>query len=133
MKISKSHKRFSERLSNRRVLSNPEEFLGPNYKAVLNFWLRLDDLTVGQWETIYSCYSDLHYSEWDKATDEAWDASIETIGLGFANEAACAAEVVYCFTKQYSACWATRELIGMHKILNQNNSLTFFQMFLKVL
>ncbi len=32
--ISKSHKRFSERLNNPRVLTNPKEFLGPNYEVV---------------------------------------------------------------------------------------------------
>ena len=44
MNISKIHEEFSERLSYKklRILSNPEEFLGPNYKAVLNFWILLE-------------------------------------------------------------------------------------------
>jgi len=42
--ISKTHEEFSERLSYKklRVLSHPQEFLGPNFEAVLNFWLILE-------------------------------------------------------------------------------------------
>jgi len=57
MKISKAHKRFSERLENPRVLTNPEEFLGPNYKAVLNFWMILDELSEDQWIVIKERYT----------------------------------------------------------------------------
>ena len=132
MIISKIHKRFSERLTVPRVLSNPEEFLGPNYKAVLNFWLSVDDLTEEQWETIYSRYFDFrdnHESEWYKARDEAIEASKETIRWEFAYNAAFAALGVY----GWAACYATRELIGMHLLLDQQKSLTFFPMFLEVL
>ena len=128
--ISKIHKRFSERLENpSRVLTNPEEFLGQNYKAVLNFWLILDDLTKEQSITINSRDKDFYdnqFSEWNKAVDEAYKASDETIGRKFAISAACAALGVY----QWVSLDATRELIGMHLILEQNKPLTFFQMFL---
>ena len=133
MKISKSHKRFSERLSEPRVLTNPEEFLGPNYKAVLNFWSILDDLTKDQWETIKGRYLDFYdkqYSEWDKTTDEAIKASYETIGRYFTDNAALAAWNDYY---SYAALHATRELIGIHLLLDQQKPLTFFQMFLEVL
>ena len=130
MKISKSHKRFSERLKNRRVLSNPEEFLGPNYKAVLNFWLRLDDLTVGQFTTIRSRYFNFRanqYFECNKALEEALDASYETIGREFTDNSDYASWDVYRFSTAFSV---SRELIGMHKILEQNKPLTFFELFL---
>ena len=133
MKISKTHQRFSERLHNHRVLTNPEEFLGPNYKAVLNFWLSIDDLSKDQWEVIvgrYRNFYDYHWSEWCKAVDEAWDASREAIRDEFAINSACAVwGVYYGFSGAY---YATRELIGMHLILEQNKPLKFFPMFLNL-
>jgi hypothetical protein len=54
--ISKIHKCFSECLETPRVLENPEEFLGPNFEAVLNFWLILDDLSEEQLEVVKKRY-----------------------------------------------------------------------------
>ncbi len=45
MKISTTHQRFVRILSNQRALEHPEEFLGPNWKDILNFWLYLDTLS----------------------------------------------------------------------------------------
>ena len=133
MKISKTHQRFSECLNNSRVLLNPEEFLGPNFEAVLNFWLSVDDLTGEQWGTIRSRYWDFYdnqLSEWCKAATEAINTSRETIRWEFADNAAFAAEGVYGYV---AAFHATRELIGMHKFFEQQKPLSFFQMFLEVL
>jgi hypothetical protein len=129
---SKTHKRFSERLNNPRVLTNPKEFLGPNFEAVLNFWLILDDLSEEQIEVVNERYDDFYdgnRSEWRKARDLAMDASV--VGAGYADYAFWAAWDV---TYSSAARWATLELIGMHKILeNHQQPLTFFQMFLEVL
>ena len=130
--ISKIHQCFSEFLINSRVLSNPEEFLGPNYEAVLDFWLILDDLTKDQLMTIESRYDYFYIyqrSEWCKARDEAIKASNETIVEMLAVYVVFAAHVVY----GWNAYRATQELIGMHLILEQNKPLTFFPMFLNVL
>ena len=124
--ISKIHQEFSRSLKNPRVLTNPEEFLGPNYEAVLNFWLFLDDLTKDQFKAIEGRYWDFcnnQPSEWCKASDEAIEASYETIGDKFANNASYGNIAFY----------ATKELIGMHKFFGQNKPLTFFPMFLEVL
>ena len=132
MNISKAHKRYSEFLNNPRVLTNPEEFLGQNFEAVLNFWIILDGLSKDQWKTIagrFDNFWDNQESEWLKATDEAWGASEETIGEDFSYHAAYAARYVYDF----NAYDATRELIGMHKFFEQEKPLTFLPMFLEVL
>ena len=129
MNISKIHKRYSERLNNPEVLTNPEEFLGPNYEAVLNYWLILDGLSQDQLKAIegrYRHFYDNHYSEWNRATNEAYDAFEETIGDKFADYADNASYVVYGIV----SLSATRELIGMHKILEQEKPLIFFNMFL---
>jgi hypothetical protein len=70
-------------------------------------------------------------SEWYKVADLASDTSIEVVGLGYAYEASWAA---YGVTNSWAACWVTRELIGMHKILeDQQRPLTLFPMFLETL
>jgi hypothetical protein len=61
--ISKTHKLFSARLNNPRVLTNPEEFLGENFKAVLNFWILIDKLDVysdyDKIKTLSKCFKKL--------------------------------------------------------------------------
>ncbi len=132
--IFKIHQEFSRRLNNPRFLTNPEEFLGPNFEAVLNFWLILDDLSEEQLEVVkkrYAAFYNENSSERAKAADLAWNASKEVVGWGYAYEAGWAAHEV---TKSNAAYYATHELIGMHKILEDHQKpLTFFQMFLEVL
>jgi hypothetical protein len=130
--ISKIHQEFSRRLNNPRVLSNPEEFLGENFEAVLNFWLILDELSEEQWRVVkerYRAFYDENRSEWGKARDLAMYASV--VGAGYADEAGW---VAYDVTESPAADWATLELNAMHKILeNHQQPLTLFQMFLEVL
>ncbi len=132
--ISKIHKLFSERLRNTRVLENPEEFLGENFEAVLNFWLFLDDLSEEQLRIVKKrdfVFFKENRSEWRKATNLAIAASEEVVGLGYAYEACWVAWVA---TNSSAAYWTTRELIGMHKIHEDHQKpLTVFQMFLEVL
>ena len=141
--ISKIHQRFSEYLRNSRVLTNPEEFLGENYEAVLNFWLILDELSKDQLRVVnerYLAFRRENPSEWDKATDLAYDAAIEVVGKDYTYQAGWAAYVVtyssaaYDVTNSLAAYWATRELIAVHKILEVHQKpLTFFEMILEVL
>jgi hypothetical protein len=132
--ISKIHKHFSERVRSPRVLENPEEFLGPNFETVLNFWLILDELYEEQLRVVnehYEVFRNENRSEWNKAVNLAWNASKEVVGWGYAYEAGWAA---YYATKTSAARWATLELMAMHKILeDQQRPLTFFPMFLEVL
>jgi hypothetical protein len=132
--ISKTHKRFSERLKDPRVLTNPEEFLGPNFEAVLNFWLILDELYEEQLRIVKKrdfVFFKENRSEWRKAINLACDASGEVVGEDYAYHVGWAAWDV---TKSNVAGCATSELIGMHKILEDHQQpLIFFSMFLKVL
>ncbi len=132
--ISKTHKFFSEYLETPRVLTNPKEFLGPNFEAVLNFWLILDDLSEEQLRVVNKrdfVFFKENRSEWRKAINLAVDTSIEVVGLGYAYHAGWAA---YYATNSWADYWVTRELIGMHKIHEVHQQpLTFFQMILEVL
>jgi hypothetical protein len=132
--ISKSHKLFSERLRNTRVLTNPEEFLGPNYEEVLNFWLILDELSEEQWRVVKKRYRAFHIentSEWSRTVNLAWNASYEVVGKYYAHNSG---RSVYGVTNSAAAYWATLELIAMHKILEDHQKpLTFFEMIIEVL
>ncbi len=112
--ISKSHQRFSERLRNPRVLTNPEEFLGPNYKEVLNFWMILDELSKEQLRVVKERDEALYRentSQWYKARDLANEASEKVVGMDYAHYAGCAAWD-FTYKKSWVTYWATKEIIG---------------------
>ncbi len=126
--------RFVVSLNTLDVLTNPKEFLGPNFEAVLNFWLILDELSEEQWRAVnkrYRSFYNENYSEWFKAANLAIESAKEVVGWDYADKASSAA---YDVTKSNAADWTTIELIGMYKILEDHQKpLTFFQMFLEVL
>ena len=129
--ISRTHKLFSEYLNNPRVLENPEEFLGPNFEEVLNFWLILDELSEEQLRVVkerYGAFYYENYSEYLKATDLTIEASKEAVGEDYTYHAGNA---VWGVTMSDAANLVTLELIGMHLILDKQ-PLTFFEMFLRL-
>jgi hypothetical protein len=103
--------RFSSILENPEVLNKPEDFLGPNTEKLLEFWLKIDELSEEQLRVVKerdNAFFDKNSSEWSKAVDLAVDTAKEIIG-DYAYYAGCA---VYVVTNSYSVSWATRELIG---------------------
>jgi hypothetical protein len=46
--ISRIHKNFSMYFDNPEILTNPEEYFGPNYKILLNLWIYWETLTSKQ-------------------------------------------------------------------------------------
>ncbi len=124
MKISKSHQRFANRLRNQRALSNPDEFLGPNWKDVLNFWLYLDTLSNEQFEKVSERYWALvltdRSSAWNLANNTACEVTSEQVG-----------DCAFMAAPGWAGGDATRELIGAHKILKQGKSLTFATLLIK--
>jgi hypothetical protein len=64
MNYSERHKRFASQLNRyhninqQDVLDHPENYLGPNYKEVLNYWFYRDSLSSEQidvyWDRVYS-------------------------------------------------------------------------------
>jgi hypothetical protein len=51
---SERHEQFSRMIGNPEVLSQPEKFLGPNYKTLLNFWIYWQSLTRKQKDVYFS-------------------------------------------------------------------------------
>jgi hypothetical protein len=117
MTYSKTHKRFADRLNNQRALEHPEEFLGVNYKDVLNFWWFIDDLSKYQLKIVVERYWDLDDEVRDAARAAAWKA------------AAYYADAAYDAVA-WNAGYATLELIGSHRLLKQGKPLTFLLLFL---
>ena len=127
MTYSKIHQSFSERLEQPEALTNPEKYLGPNYQDVLNFWIYLDTLSNEEKGEMNDLYWDL--ADWDLDDNVQWsawyaarDAADEVVGWEF-RSAAWNAECTCTGWRVFG--YATVELIGHHKILEQNKSLTF--------
>jgi hypothetical protein len=127
MKISKPHQLFADYLGNQRALSNPEEFLGPNWKDVLNFWFFIDTLSLVQFEIAWGHYRNLDEANRVSAHNLAWNAS-------------CCVTSIFITTQVFSATHdshpgfgpPTIELIASHKILEQGKPLTFVPLFLNL-
>jgi hypothetical protein len=133
MNYSTTHQWFSEFSSNTDVFNNPLVYLGPNYKTVLNFWQYTDSLTTEQWKIIESRHIELGYPNWSSnihRRSEHWykvhDSAYETVGDVAGYAAVAAAGDYYPWT---AASDATYELIGMHKLFEQGESLTFVPLF----
>jgi hypothetical protein len=118
MKISKTHQNFANCPGNARALRHQEEFLGPNWMDVLNFWIYLDTLSVKQLRIADSRYwalaPALRRGSRDLARKAAEHVTSELI-----------LDRVLRFSPNLGAGYAAWELIGAHKILEQGIPLTF--------
>jgi hypothetical protein len=127
MKISRIHQRFADRLqfqysiSKQEVLNHPEKYLGSNYKLVINFWLYLDTLSEDQLKDVEDCYNALRIKDIMDAKNNlmryAWNPR-----YGFS--AGISAFIISPYAKPV-ANWATLELIGLKKLLNQGHQPLF--------
>lgn len=112
MNYSKIHRRFRYHLPNDNVFVAPEDFLGPNYETVLNFWCYLESLSREDFNhknliTIpgYTTYLRNEARKIAPHQADAWAATSEALNIGM----------------DYG--WSTLELIVMHKILGEGKSL----------
>jgi hypothetical protein len=118
MKISKIHQEFSDILKEPRALKHPEDFLGPNWEDVINFWLYVDTLSESEISKIGDRYLALDYHVREASRRAARDSAGEVVGWKVKNAAWCAS---YDVTRLVFA-YATNELIAYHKLLEQNKT-----------
>ena len=121
MKISKTHQNFADLLNSQRALSHPDEFLGPNWKEVLNFWIYMDILSDEQYLTAIDQYFNLGAVVQKSAADLARSAALKTITDFTIPKAFWAA-------RNHSGAafgYATYEIIGSHNLLETGHSLVF--------
>ncbi len=125
MKISNTHQRFSDLLKEPRSLTNPEDYLGPNWLDVINFWLYLDTLTEDEKRKIRDSYWALDYHVLKSASDASWVAANEVVGDGIRRSA-------YVVANWCIFAYATCELIASHKLLEQGKSLVLLPLCLNL-
>jgi hypothetical protein len=156
VKHSKAHQNFSNCLQKPEALTNPQNFLGPNYETVINFWWFIDGLTENQWNEVARRYHALD----DAARNAAWaaagaaarnaamsaariaawnaarDAARDAAGAAARNAAMSAARIAAWAAARDAAgdaAWnATYELIGMHTLLDDGKDLLFVPLFDKL-
>jgi hypothetical protein len=122
MKISTTHQRFGDNLDNQeRTL----EFLGPNWRDVLNFWLYLDTLGPEQILILSDRYWALDAADFAFADSLAWNAARGATSIEKASR-------IFDAVAGNDSSLATMELVGVHKILEQGKSLTFVPLFLNL-
>jgi hypothetical protein len=128
MKISKTHQALFKELKDKKVITDPQDYLGPNWKDVLNFWFYLDTLREDDKKVTNNRYYALEDDVRGLAFDISQAASEEIVGLENC--------VFSCYvTQSTTKCWifsyATYELIAQHKILEQGKSLVFLPLCMK--
>jgi hypothetical protein len=141
MKISKSHQNFVYTLQGlhvipkQDVLDHTEKYLGPNWEAVINFWLYFDTLTEEQLEVVIERYYMLNVEELRIIENKVWsvlNAARDTTkhayeAIGFALHSVSS---FYC--AKVAVAYATLELIGLEKLLDQGYQPVFFPMLLNL-
>jgi hypothetical protein len=129
MKISKTHQKFSKELKEPRALTNPEDYLGPNWEDVINFWMYFDTLSKDEIDKMEDRYWDLDEDVRVYAWLAAYHAAIEVVGEEVQSDAWFAASVVTDGGSVFTC--ATEELLAHHKLLEQNKTLVAIPLCLK--
>jgi hypothetical protein len=133
MNYSKTHQNFSAELQNPEALTNPQDFLGPNYETVLNFWWTIDSLTETQWNEVARRYRALDLAArsaaWSAARSAARNAAGYTARNAAWDAAWYASRAAAVSAARYAAGSATYELMGMHTLLNDGKDLLFVPLF----
>jgi hypothetical protein len=133
---SNLHRGVSNKLQSSEVSTEPQNFLGPNYKSVLDFWAFLDTFTEQQWIQVIDRYNALEDSSKNDGFESAWYAAQDVIGRDTRNWNVISYAIQ---DATFSVLWGTDalvptlktnwELIGMPKLLEEGKSLFFAPLF----
>ena len=135
MKYSKAHLKLSEHLKCPNVLTDTRHFLGQNYKTVLNFWTYLDYLTEEQFDVVAERYFELKLNPFvnmdlaeiaERGAENVIGSDLTSLAY---NSATYAIDNNAQFVASDISGVATWELIGMHKLFERGESLTFIPIF----
>jgi hypothetical protein len=127
MKISKTHQKFSDLLKEPRALTNPEDYLGPNWEDVINFWLYIDTLSELQQLVIADSSFGLDYYVRVSHENTSYCLATEAVG----KEIIYAARYASNSVTNWFFGWINYELIAHHKLLEQGKTLLFLPLCLK--
>jgi hypothetical protein len=127
---STTHQRYASNMANDDILSHPEDFLGPNYQTVLNFWTFLDSLSEEQLKEVERREIDMDVHIVEDASETAID-SVRKMFPDFLTGNNGRFVLFYnCTIGAPDTTWvATLELICMNNLLEEGKSLTFVPLF----
>jgi len=91
------------------VLDYPENYLGPNYKGVLNYWIYLVYLSHEQWDRYLDKRNKLDREALNKAYDLAENLASEVIDARFVDR----------------LNYEVREIVAAHLYIERNIPFTF--------
>jgi hypothetical protein len=120
MNYSKSHKLFASYLNRyhnineQDVLEHIENYLGPNYKELLNYWFYYDSLSDEKWDVYCNHFWVLDIQTRIKANSTAKELSKEVIDHRF---------VEHLYTREL-------ELIASHLYIERGISFTYLPLYI---
>jgi hypothetical protein len=130
MNYSKIHQRFARDEVDQ--LTDPEKYMGPNYKEILNFWWFVEGLNDSQWKNVGERYSLLvvngTHHELVVSNSHKVQKAVDSDVIWGAAQRVCEGEGRN-YNQVYAVEWATDELISMHLTLEHGYSLVYVPLF----
>jgi hypothetical protein len=119
------HQNIVKYFSNNSLFQNPEEVLGPNWKAVLNFWWFIENLDSCKNAKIWQKYYKIEWGSWAQHLYNICSPVYPYLDLS------------NCINQEitnkdsYLIFHTTIELIIMDELFQNNQSLIYFSLFLQ--
>ena len=131
MNCSKAHQNFFNYFQNPETLTNPQNFLGPNYAIILDFWWYLETMTPEQLLDADSKYYSYNIRNSENRYHIIRSRAYGEIGIDRANIAIEATrqisrEILLDFC--YVAAPVTAELISLQTIFDNGEELIYLPM-----
>jgi len=127
MTYSKAHQLFAVTIQNQDALTNPQDFLGPNWQTILHFWKYIESLSEDKWSQVYDKGNDHHLDQGsflvmnnatgvlgERNRSAVWEATRRSLNL----------EAVSIFASK-----AAREIICMHILIERGIEIQFLPIF----
>jgi hypothetical protein len=121
MNYSQFHRNFANNNQLSDALENPEKYFGPNYATLLNFWWFLTTLTDAQEEELFNKKKRVYSSRHLFYASRRASGQFYTGSLG--------RDVFLNCGNSFVKAEASHEIIGMHILLDLNESLKILPLF----
>ena len=127
MTYSKAHQLFADTIRNQNALTNPQDFLGPNWQTILHFWKYIESLSEDQWSQVYAKGNDHHLEQGSLLV-----MNIATEVIGERNRSAVWEATRHSVNREAVgriASKAAREIICMHLLIERGIGIRFLPIF----
>jgi hypothetical protein len=123
MEHSTTHKLISKFMNNPEVLTNPEYYLGPNYRSVLDFWFYVDSLNIQDYLKIRKTLNINWWKRFVASATNIYGASYLLPDAGILNA------IISEFSGAPYIAEAIIELIALPFLLENHKNLNFLPAF----